>query len=409
MVFVCVDVESYERAHHKITEIGIATLDTRDLAGVAPGKDGEHWRSKIRARHFRIRDNAHLVNSDFVVGCPDRFDFGKSEWLRLADAPAVVGACFKPPFCAHTPEGANGFVTMMDTLDLGEERNLIFLGHDTLGDVKYLQRAGFDPLTLPNLLEAQDTATMYRVWRREQQPTTLGKILYDFDIAGFNLHNAGNDAVFTVQAMLAICVREASIRGTTDMKEKRDEENAAKLTVAQEEAKKQAEDEAAGWSDHEAVGDGGAPVPIVIKETPMPSSAADRAHKGSTLVQPQGFVGFGAPNLSNSRGAGRGGRGSANGSAIKGDSIRRNGAYHNSDSSTSASDRGGHRNPGRPRSAGQSPRGGRFHTESRGQGRGRGGGRGRARGSFGPGTHSRSDDGYPPPEPEVCHDLIDLS
>jgi hypothetical protein len=32
VVFICVDVESYERAHHKITEIGIATLDRHGIS-----------------------------------------------------------------------------------------------------------------------------------------------------------------------------------------------------------------------------------------------------------------------------------------------------------------------------------------------------------------------------------------
>ena len=29
VIFICVDIESWERCHSKITEIGISTLDTR--------------------------------------------------------------------------------------------------------------------------------------------------------------------------------------------------------------------------------------------------------------------------------------------------------------------------------------------------------------------------------------------
>lgn len=53
VIFVCVDVEAYEKDSSKITEIGISTLDTNDLAGAAPGELGSQWRSKIRVRHFR--------------------------------------------------------------------------------------------------------------------------------------------------------------------------------------------------------------------------------------------------------------------------------------------------------------------------------------------------------------------
>lgn len=76
IVFVCVDVEAYERNTRQITEIGIATLDTEDLKAINPGEGGANWRKIIIARHFRIKENRHLINKDFVHGCPDRFEFG---------------------------------------------------------------------------------------------------------------------------------------------------------------------------------------------------------------------------------------------------------------------------------------------------------------------------------------------
>ncbi|KAJ4370007.1 hypothetical protein N0V83_005771 [Neocucurbitaria cava] len=262
VVFVCVDVESYERAHHKITEIGVATLDTRELAGVAPGVDGANWRDKIRARHFRINEYRHLVNHEFVTGCPDRFDFGVSTPVNLDDAALHVAACFRAPFGAHHTNGAEDLATLMSKVDPKEKRNIIFLGHDTLTDVRYLQQLGYDPMNAEHIIEALDTAVMYRVWRREQNPTNLGKILYAFDIPGFNLHNAGNDAAFTVQAMLAICVREATIRGSPELERMRSEEKASKLAAAWNEAQQKAMDDVEGWSDTEAEGDGGVPVPL---------------------------------------------------------------------------------------------------------------------------------------------------
>jgi hypothetical protein len=76
VVFVCVDIEAYERNTSLITEIGIATLDTRDIASMIPGEGGANWRSMIRARHFRIKEYQHLQNVEFVQGCADRFEFG---------------------------------------------------------------------------------------------------------------------------------------------------------------------------------------------------------------------------------------------------------------------------------------------------------------------------------------------
>jgi hypothetical protein len=76
VIFICVDVEAWERNHKLITEIGIATLDTADIISLAPGKGGANWASVIRARHFRIKEHNHLKNYNFVDGCADRFQFG---------------------------------------------------------------------------------------------------------------------------------------------------------------------------------------------------------------------------------------------------------------------------------------------------------------------------------------------
>jgi len=260
VVFICVDVESHEKAHHRITEVGIASLDTRDLIDVAPGNDGENWRSKIYARHFRIKEHKHLINHQFVNGCPDRFDFGSSEFYSLDEIKTKVGECFQSPYCALPPGGAEPCFD-----NVGELRKIILLGHDTSTDVRYLQQLGFNPLELPNILELQDTTTLYRVWRREQNTTSLGRILYDFNIAGFNLHNAGNDAVFTVQSMLAICVREAAIRGSDQLDTMHNDNQAARITALTEEARQKAKEEAEGWSDMDMSNDGGVPQGIYFR------------------------------------------------------------------------------------------------------------------------------------------------
>jgi hypothetical protein len=202
VVFICVDVESYERAHHKITEIGIATLDTRDLADIAPGKDGEAWRISIKARHFRIKEHRHLVNLEFVHGDPDGFEFGESTLVSLEEAPSYVAACFHHPFGAHSSNTAEEAMVniALRHVDFAEKRNLVILGHDTLSDVQYLQKLGYNPMKVENIIEAMDTAKMYQAWRRDPQPTNLGRIMNDFDVAAWKLHNAGNDAMYTVGA-----------------------------------------------------------------------------------------------------------------------------------------------------------------------------------------------------------------
>jgi len=53
VVFICVDVEAWEKNNSKITEIGICSLDTRQLVHQRPGKDGRNWFGRLASRHFR--------------------------------------------------------------------------------------------------------------------------------------------------------------------------------------------------------------------------------------------------------------------------------------------------------------------------------------------------------------------
>lgn len=199
IIYIAVDVESYEHNHNIITEVGFATLDTRDLKGIPPGEAGKDWHKFIRARHFRINEYTHYINSDFVRGCPDQYEFGESEFVDLKDVPRVIASCFKYPYSAKNAKNIS---------DDGERRNIIFLGHDTKQDVAYLQKLGYDPRNLANLIEFQDTAAMWRAITGEQSTRGLAHIMYALELDSWNTHNAGNDAVYTVHAMIGICIKD---------------------------------------------------------------------------------------------------------------------------------------------------------------------------------------------------------
>lgn len=258
-VIIAIDVESFERAHHLITEVGVATLDTRDLLDVPPGRVGEEWHKHIRGRHFRIIEHKHLNNTDFVRGCADRFEFGTSEFVSLANMPHFLASCFNEPF-SKVPD-VQDFPALGDSV--GPEtpkRKIILLGHDIDQDINYLRKLGFSPLNRGNLLEVLDTAHMYRAYTREPNAKSLGGILYDFDLTGWHLHNAGNDAVYTVQAMLAMCVKDASERGDSEVEKQREAAIQAKEAAAIEHAKERVKEDTAGW-ESSGNDDGGVPVP----------------------------------------------------------------------------------------------------------------------------------------------------
>lgn len=186
VVFICVDVEAYEKMDRPITEIGISSLDTNDLAGLSPGEVGKAWMKKIRSRHFRIKESAHLHNYQYVTGCADRFEpeFGESEWVSFKEAPQVIASCFRPPYSSPVDDGK------ADEDGRASKRQLILVGHDINMDISYLRQLGYDVSNLSNLIEALDTANLYRAWKHQQNPSKLGSILVDLDLVGWNLHNA---------------------------------------------------------------------------------------------------------------------------------------------------------------------------------------------------------------------------
>jgi hypothetical protein len=76
MVFVSIDVEAIERPPNPISEVGIVILDSRDIRQIPPGDLGEPWWGLVKCHHLRTMEYSGLVNREYVVGCPDAFDFG---------------------------------------------------------------------------------------------------------------------------------------------------------------------------------------------------------------------------------------------------------------------------------------------------------------------------------------------
>ncbi|OJD32135.1 qde-2-interacting protein [Diplodia corticola] len=258
VIFISVDIEAFEFDNNKITEVGVAILDVLDIVDIPPGRNGENWFSKIRARHFRIHEHAHLENRRHVAGCADGFEFGKSEFVRLAEAPSVVASCFRPPYSAKlTPaeaqrlwstDGSSDPLLDPSIVNADGKRNLILIGHDPNQDIKYLQKLGYNPLNLSNLVEVLDTKLLHQHWKRDPNGTSLGRILADLDIIGWKLHNGGNDAVYTLQALLALGLREATSRGSQQVEEQRKQDHEKRMADALAETTSRINDEADGWS-----------------------------------------------------------------------------------------------------------------------------------------------------------------
>ncbi|KAI9762317.1 MAG: Dom-3 Z [Chaenotheca gracillima] len=197
--FVSVDVEAWEFDQKIVTEIGISTLDTEDLLGVPPGSDGAGWAPMIRSRHFRILEHRRRINKVHVKGCAEDFNFGQSEWIREQDVLSRLQECFTPP---------------LGRSDLPSDRlrKVVLVAHDAVGDKKYLTGLGFKLTQF--ISDTIDSADLYRAANRYLRQPALSTLLLQNGIAAKHLHNAGNDAYYTLRVAVTIAADRTFNKGT---------------------------------------------------------------------------------------------------------------------------------------------------------------------------------------------------
>jgi hypothetical protein len=372
VVFVCVDVEAYERDHSLITEVGISTLDTADIKSLAAGYGGFDWMERIRSRHFRVSEHQHLKNTSFCTGDPEKFLFGRSEFVSIKEVGGAVDSCFEPPYSsdfihdarfkaqddrdvaikkiddqlqymslkpqdsvggelpqwrmelvhgqgpANAEQDLANEVAVSNTLSHSEltegcqaaecssrgpnlscrqiaerypaeshqspakkpkYRNVVLVGHDLDADLHYLSilksKIFHKPpaVTYPqsvdpenplrkHIIESLDTARLYQVFKRDSNIASLAKILVGVERTGWHLHNGGNDARYTLEAMIGILVRarlkeddletmDSSVRGASgsagDESQQPEDVLAKKINAKQRAVEKEERENAAMW------------------------------------------------------------------------------------------------------------------------------------------------------------------
>ena len=235
VVFVCIDCEAFEFDQNKITEIGmsqtsfimmtkadsigVSVLDSRLVKDVDPGEDGQPWFDLMQHLHLRPIENMQYLNRRYVKGCPDRFNFGKSAFIPLEDAGRVMDRVFSDPSRIH--EACDFDTELSDVAPF-----IVLIGHDLKNDTDYLKKLDFTPKHVEGKIDTQRLARISK-----KQPPGLKKLLTALSIDAKNLHNAGNDAAYTLQALIGVAVQEHHHPGEIVRKLKAEKEilDAAKL------------------------------------------------------------------------------------------------------------------------------------------------------------------------------------
>lgn len=215
VLFVAIDVEAWERNQNIITEVGIAMLDTTDIQHIPPGEGGREWFKHIRARHVRIKENMWAVNGRWVADSAEWFGFGfvlpfsvslnLEQELTLFRESEIVNQSRIVPLIREQIDRA----TFVDPVDgITKPRPVVLVFHEASSDIKYLEIVGYNVGEVKNVLEAVDTRQMHQYLVQSNNSGSLSAVLANLDISHRHLHNAGNDAVYTLQAMIGLAVKK---------------------------------------------------------------------------------------------------------------------------------------------------------------------------------------------------------
>lgn len=209
-IFYSIDIEWNERNFTQLTEIGISLLDTLDIRGIPPGTNGENWVKHIRSAHLRTAEYKNFRNSQFVMGCPDMFLFGNSEIVPNNQMGRRTDLFFAVPY--------DGTETV-NRPDLPEHklgpRNIVLVGHNPDADIKMLAERctifkSMDLRPQKRIRSLLDTQGLFQRLRKQKNPSKLETILIHLGLEPEFLHNAGNDARFTLEALIRMGLESAA-------------------------------------------------------------------------------------------------------------------------------------------------------------------------------------------------------
>jgi hypothetical protein len=189
-ILICVDLEFYEINTKKITEVGMAIYDP---PGSADDDNGCRLSTHFKVVHFIVWEDRWLRNGRFVADNKFDFLFGKSAAMSMNDCRLAFEQIVK-----HYESKAAMF-----------DRNLLFVGHGFKSDLQMLQKNNFYlGSATTNHLDFLDSCDMWAA--SNCKFGSLNKVLLYLEIETSKLHNAGNDAYFTL--VLCLCLSQTSFR-----------------------------------------------------------------------------------------------------------------------------------------------------------------------------------------------------
>ena len=171
---ISIDVEAWERDSKCVTEIGIAVYD--------PKKQTRALLPAVTSIHILLRDNISRKNGRFVPDHSENFNGEYSYILSEAEAVKLVKNLVNYYMHDH-------------------ELDCYLVGHDIRGDLNWLEGLG---VVISKDTKILDTQKIYAA-SHGKRGGSLKNALRMACIPHAFLHNAGNDAYYTILLALALC------------------------------------------------------------------------------------------------------------------------------------------------------------------------------------------------------------
>lgn len=191
------DIEAFEMDSNVVTEVGISIFDPREnVTGMVP---------ITRNFHIIVSEALSLRNKKWVCDMKECYLLGQSVVLSLNETVEFVQSLIN--------------YYMVETSDATSKSwNRAYVGHNIDGDISWLQKIGVQ-IPFANKLNRTliddnkqnfkipyvlDTMKLYN-YCYGSNGCSLGKILRLFGLTHAFLHNAGNDAYYTLKLLMYMC------------------------------------------------------------------------------------------------------------------------------------------------------------------------------------------------------------
>ncbi|KAH8777756.1 hypothetical protein F5883DRAFT_544020 [Diaporthe sp. PMI_573] len=219
-VFISLDLEvasDRQRLHllaekPVVTQLAFASLDTRDIRSLSTSSD---LRSLISLQMFEVVEPPLKTEK-----ATKEKEKGKEKKQQCVFAQTYL----------ITPEEVSSTITqnlcIRDTV-LGSKssclRNIVLIGHSLGEDLKILRLLSIDPNSIGPISTIIDTHSMARFLFPPYRPNLTLEPGQDFSLAGVlaklgclphrsTFHNAGNDALYSLYAMLLLAIKAGTDR-----------------------------------------------------------------------------------------------------------------------------------------------------------------------------------------------------